>query len=90
VGYLPAFGLFRLPRGVPRRLLSEAYTDSQYRYFPSEETAKKFAVDLPSNKKVISIRPSNLEDVFIEYTGQKVDGGVIDEKARHGEDDGLD
>jgi hypothetical protein len=25
VGYLPAFGFFRLPRGVPRRLLSEAY-----------------------------------------------------------------
>ena len=24
VGYLPAFGFFRLPRGVPRRLLSEA------------------------------------------------------------------
>jgi hypothetical protein len=25
VGYLPAFGFFGLPRGVPRRLLSEAY-----------------------------------------------------------------
>jgi hypothetical protein len=25
VGDLPAFGFFRLPRGVPRRLLSEAY-----------------------------------------------------------------
>jgi hypothetical protein len=25
VGNLPAFGFFRLPRGVPRRLLSEAY-----------------------------------------------------------------
>ena len=25
VGYLPAFGFFRLPRAVPRRLLSEAY-----------------------------------------------------------------
>jgi len=25
VGYLPAFDFFRLPRGVPRRLLSEAY-----------------------------------------------------------------
>ena len=29
VGYLPAFGCFRLPRGVPRRLLSEAYQSSQ-------------------------------------------------------------
>ena len=25
VGYLPAFGFFRLPRGVPRKLLSDAY-----------------------------------------------------------------
>jgi hypothetical protein len=29
VGYLPAFGFSRLPRGVPRRLLSEAYQSSQ-------------------------------------------------------------
>jgi len=29
VGYLPAFSFFRLPRGVPRRLLSEAYQSSQ-------------------------------------------------------------
>jgi hypothetical protein len=29
VGYLPAFGFFRLPRGVPRRLLAEAYQSSQ-------------------------------------------------------------
>jgi len=28
VDYLPAFGFFRLPRGVPRRLLSEAYLSS--------------------------------------------------------------
>ena len=31
VGYLPAFGFFRLPRGVPRRLLSEAYQSSSQR-----------------------------------------------------------
>jgi hypothetical protein len=31
VGYLSAFGLFRLPRGVPRRLLSEAYQNSSQR-----------------------------------------------------------
>jgi hypothetical protein len=29
VGYLPAFGFFRLPRGVPQSLLSEAYQSSQ-------------------------------------------------------------
>jgi hypothetical protein len=30
-GYLPAFGFFRLPREVPRRLLSEAYLSSSQR-----------------------------------------------------------
>ena len=29
VGCLPAFGFFHLPRGVPRRLLTEAYQSSQ-------------------------------------------------------------
>jgi hypothetical protein len=29
VGYLPAFGFFWLPRGVPRRLLAEAYQSQQ-------------------------------------------------------------
>ena len=31
VGYLPAFGFFLLPCGVPRRLLSEAYQSSSQR-----------------------------------------------------------
>jgi len=35
VGYLPAFGFFRLPRGVPRRLLSEAYKHSSQRSIPT-------------------------------------------------------
>jgi hypothetical protein len=35
VGYLPAFGIFRLPRGVPRRLLSEAYESSSQRSVPT-------------------------------------------------------
>jgi hypothetical protein len=34
VGYLPAFGFFRLPRGVPRRL-SEAYRSSSQRSIPA-------------------------------------------------------
>ena len=34
VGYLPAFGFFRLPRGVPRRL-SEAYQSSSQRSIPT-------------------------------------------------------
>jgi hypothetical protein len=35
VGYLPAFGLFGLPRGMPRRLLSEAYQSSSQRSIPA-------------------------------------------------------
>jgi len=35
VGYLPAFVFFRLPRGVPRRLLSEAYQSSSQRFIPT-------------------------------------------------------
>jgi hypothetical protein len=35
VGYLPAFDFFRLPRGVPRRLLSEAYQSSSQRSIPT-------------------------------------------------------
>jgi hypothetical protein len=35
VGYLPAFGFFRLPRGVPRSLLSEAYHSSSQRSIPT-------------------------------------------------------
>jgi hypothetical protein len=34
VGYLPAFSFFRLPLGVPRRLLSEAYQSSSQRSIP--------------------------------------------------------
>jgi hypothetical protein len=35
VGDLPAFGFFRLPRGVPRRLLSEAYQSVKLWDFPA-------------------------------------------------------
>jgi len=35
VGYLPTFGFFRLPRGVPRRLLPEAYHSSSQRSIPA-------------------------------------------------------
>jgi hypothetical protein len=35
VGYLPAFGFFRLPCRVPRRLLSEAYQSSSQRSIPT-------------------------------------------------------
>ena len=35
VGYLPTFGFFQLPHGVPRRLLSEAYQSSSQRSIPT-------------------------------------------------------
>ena len=35
VGYLPTFGFFRLPCGVPRILLSEAYPSSSQRSIPT-------------------------------------------------------
>ena len=35
VSYLPALGFFRLPRGVPRRLISEAYQSSSQRSVPT-------------------------------------------------------
>jgi len=35
VGYLPAFGFSRLTRGVPRRLLSEAYQSSSQGSIPA-------------------------------------------------------
>jgi hypothetical protein len=35
VGYLPAFGFFRLPCGVTRRFLSEAYQSSSQRSIPT-------------------------------------------------------
>jgi hypothetical protein len=34
-GYLPAFDFFRVPRDVPRRLLSEAYQSSSQRSIPT-------------------------------------------------------
>jgi hypothetical protein len=35
MGYLHAFGFFRLPHGVPRRLLSESYQSSSQRSIPT-------------------------------------------------------
>ena len=45
-----------------------------YQYFPDEAAAKKFVQKLAPELKSILIRESNLEDVFVELTGQKVIG----------------
>jgi ABC-2 type transport system ATP-binding protein len=47
---------------------------TQYNYFPDKATAKSYVQKLPQEFKSILIRESNLEDVFVELTGQKVSG----------------
>lgn len=47
---------------------------TKYRYFPDRAEAAEFIQGLPGAEKVV-MRESNLEDVFIELTGQKVLGG---------------
>jgi ABC-2 type transport system ATP-binding protein len=46
---------------------------TRYKYFPDRALASEFIQTLPSTEKVV-MRESNLEDVFIEITGQKVIG----------------
>ena len=50
VGYLPSFGFFRLPRGVPRRLLSEAYQSFSQRSIPT--TVKRGSSTLKKKKTI--------------------------------------
>ncbi len=48
---------------------------TEYKYFPDRVQAAQFIEGLPGTERVV-MRESNLEDVFIELTGQKVLGGV--------------
>jgi ABC-2 type transport system ATP-binding protein len=47
--------------------------ETRYQYFADRETAKSYVQSLPPDVKTIIIRESNLEDVFVEQTGQKVE-----------------
>jgi ABC-2 type transport system ATP-binding protein len=47
---------------------------TSYRYFPDRDSATKYVQGLSSDVKTIVIRDSNLEDIFVELTGKKVDG----------------
>jgi ABC-2 type transport system ATP-binding protein len=47
--------------------------ETRYQYFADSETAKNYVQSLPPDVKTIIIRESNLEDVFVEQTGQKVE-----------------
>lgn len=47
--------------------------ETHYQYFIDRTTATNYVQDLPADIKTIVIRDSNLEDVFVELTGRKVD-----------------
>jgi hypothetical protein len=58
VGFLPAFGFFRLPRGVPRSLLSEAY------HFPSQlsiPTTVKSGSSTLEKRLVVRVFPATMQ-----------------------------
>lgn len=46
--------------------------NSSYKYFPDKESATRYVETLPQNVKIIIVRESSLEDVFIELTGRGV------------------
>ena len=52
VGYLPGFGFFRLQRGVPRSLLSEAYQSSSQRSIP---TTVKCGISTLQNSRYVKL-----------------------------------
>jgi len=65
------------PRQLRRRLgmitveILRGGNGTDYRFFPNREAAAGFMSSLPGQDKVL-MRESNLEDVFVELTGQKV------------------
>jgi ABC-2 type transport system ATP-binding protein len=48
--------------------------ETRYHYFANRVEATRFVQKLPPEVKTIIIRESNLEDVFVEETGQRVEG----------------
>ncbi len=46
--------------------------ETHYRIFANRAAANSYAQTLPSDARTVTIRDSNLEDVFVELTGQKV------------------
>jgi hypothetical protein len=58
VGYLPAFGFFRLPRGVPRRFLSETYHSSSQRSIP---TTAKCGISTPQKRRYVKLLDKQFE-----------------------------
>jgi ABC-2 type transport system ATP-binding protein len=52
-----------------------ANDETGYSYFADNDSARSYVQRLPEETKTIIVRDSNLEDVFIELTGRKVNGG---------------
>jgi ABC-2 type transport system ATP-binding protein len=48
--------------------------ETHYQYFTDRAAATSYVQNLPPEVKTIIIRDSNLEDVFVEKTGEKVEG----------------
>ncbi len=46
--------------------------ETRYQFFANRDAATNYVKTLPSEAKTVIIRESNLEDVFIEQTGEKV------------------
>jgi len=46
--------------------------EMQYQIFANKVAANRYVQTLSTNAKTVTIRDSNLEDVFVELTGQKV------------------
>ncbi len=49
--------------------------ETHYQFFANREAANSYVKGLPPEAKTVIIRESNLEDVFIEQTGEKVGDG---------------
>jgi ABC-2 type transport system ATP-binding protein len=48
--------------------------ETRYRFFTNRAEANSYAQTLSTEATVVTIRETNLEDVFVELTGQKVEG----------------
>jgi ABC-2 type transport system ATP-binding protein len=73
-GHLIALGTPKELRGKLGMAVVETETPkgTRYRYFPNRQNAREYMHGLPKNSGSITLRRSNLEDVFIELTGRKV------------------
>lgn len=50
--------------------------ETRYKFFPDREAANQYVQNLSSDVSKVIIRDTNLEDVFVEQTGEKVGGSI--------------